>query len=461
VVGEKYLLVRPLGEGGMGLVFEAAHLRLRRNVAIKFLRPDALTMPDALARFEREARATAGMRSPHVVHVLDVDSDQFGRPYIVMELLRGHDLETELRSRGPLPIAQAVDFVLQACAAVRDAHEAGVVHRDLKPSNLFLSYENGAQVIKVLDFGISKIACESEPWVTSTAVTVGTPLYMSPEQVRSSRDVDARADIWSLGVILYELIAGSPPFQGTTTAAVAAIVADAVPSLRDQRPETPEALERVVMTALAKSPDDRFPTAEALGAALIPFSSGEEQLGPRSLRPSAHAFRIASYAIARAPVTPHAGTATELLRLPTSRGDSPPAGQRPASTAWTFAGALVLGMGAATVMSLFNPPIASIQPRAEHAQVVPAPARPRLELASGRADAGRCDGAGEASCVEPSTVELGTMTVVASHAHAIAAQRSAKSAGPATWTAAPGAAPRRRTTSPEATHAPREAPLYL
>jgi serine/threonine-protein kinase len=317
VVGGRYRLTGALGEGGMGLVFAAEHLRLRKSVAIKFLRADVALMPDAVERFEREAHACCLLRGPHVVHVLDVDTDACGRPYIVMELLRGHDLEAELRSRGPLPVHEAVDWILQACAAAGEAHAAGIVHRDLKPSNLFLAEEAGTRVLKVLDFGISKLV-RDEPPVTSAAVTVGTPLYMSPEQVRSSRDVDGRSDVWALGVILYELVAGAPPFLGTTTAAIAAIVADATPSLRRVRPDVPEDLELVVATALAKSPTDRFPTAEAFGAALAPFASADGIAGPFSLRPSQHAFEIACSTMKRTPSGPRASEASELLHLPSA-----------------------------------------------------------------------------------------------------------------------------------------------
>src|SRR5579883_3298991 len=250
VIGGKYRLGRLRGEGGMGVVFEATHVRLGHAVAIKFLLPDVLALPDAVARFEREARTSGRIHGPHVVHVIDVDSDELGRPYMVMELLRGRDLEAELKSRGALPVAEAVDWVLQTCAAVADAHAAGIVHRDLKPSNLFLAEEAGGRVVKVLDFGISKVVCDTEPTPSSAAFSVGTPLYMSPEQVRSSKDVDRRTDVWSLGVILYELIAGAPPFLGTTTAAIAAIVADATPRLSHVRPDVPPELERVIMTAL-------------------------------------------------------------------------------------------------------------------------------------------------------------------------------------------------------------------
>jgi serine/threonine protein kinase len=359
VVCGKYRLLRPLGEGGMGLVFEAEHLRLRQGVAIKFLRQEVLALPDALERFEREARASARIRGPHVVQVLDVDTDERGRPYMVMELLRGRDLEAELRIRGPFPVERAVDLVLQACVAVGQAHAAGIIHRDLKPSNLFLTDEAGKRVLKVLDFGISKITPDADAppaSATSTCVTVGTPLYMSPEQMRSSRDVDGRTDIWSLGVILYELVAGSPPFLGTTTAAIAAIVADAMPSLRRVRPDVPEALERVVVTALAKSPDDRLPTAEALGAALMPFASADGVAGPFSLRPSQRDFALAVSAMARTPPTQPVSDARELLDLPTSRSPGSRRAHRTAHPSWealrTFAGTLVIGMGLASAMTI-------------------------------------------------------------------------------------------------------------
>ena len=381
----------------MGLVFEAEHLRLRQSVAIKFLRHEVLSLPDAVERFEREARASARIRGPHVVQVLDVDTDDRGRPYMVMELLRGRDLEAELRVRGPFPIATAVDLVLQACVAVGQAHAAGIVHRDLKPSNLFLTEEPGKRVLKVLDFGISKIAPDAEAppaSATSTCVTVGTPLYMSPEQMRSSRDVDGRSDIWSLGVILYELVAGTPPFLGTTTAAIAAIVADAMPSLRRVRPDVPEALERVLLTALAKVPADRLPTAEALGAALLPFASADGVAGPFSLRPSQRDFALAVSAMARTPASQRISDATELLDLPTSRrlpGAHVPATlRRPAAyssreamrTLATFAGTFVIGMGLASAMTLVlsrPPPPASTA----------SPSPSAFASASGRSAAGR------------------------------------------------------------------------
>src|SRR5581483_7464765 len=217
---------------------------------------------------EREARAAARLESPHVCRVLDIDVSDDGRPYIVMEYLEGRDLEQLIRYRAPIPWPESVCYIIEACAAVSVAHKAGIIHRDLKPANLFLADEGQRKIIKILDFGISKVSEATEVSSTSTQTMLGTPLYMSPEQVRSARDVDGRADIWSLGVILYELVSGQPPFLGTTTAAIAAIVADATPRPREVRPEVPEGLERAILTALAKCPQDRFPSAEALAAAL-------------------------------------------------------------------------------------------------------------------------------------------------------------------------------------------------
>ena len=257
----------------MGVVYEAHHLRLRRRVALKMLLPHMMaTSSDTVARFEREARAAGQLRDRHVTKVLDVDTTGEGLPYLVMEYLEGHDLEAELNARGPLPIGEAVGYILQVCSAMAEAHDAGIVHRDLKPSNLFLCPDRDGWIVKVLDFGISKMSDEGEARLTNTQASVGTPLYMSPEQVRSARNVDARTDIWALGVILYELLAGRTPFEGSTTAAAASIVADPTPPLREFRDDVPEDLEEAIYRALAKDPKGRYQTVTALAQALHPFS---------------------------------------------------------------------------------------------------------------------------------------------------------------------------------------------
>jgi len=273
-VSGKYVVANRIGGGGMGAVFEAVHLRLRRPVALKFLHPTSSRRAESYHRFEREARAMGQLRSPHAVRILDVDITPNGLPYMVMDLLEGTDLEYQLQRRAErFPIAEAVDYVSQACAAMAEAHALGIVHRDLKPSNLFLCRDGRGNVtLKVLDFGISKWMAD-EGRVTTTHVSMGTPLYMSPEQVRSAKHVDGRTDIWSLGVILYELLAGQPPFVGTPTAVIAGVVADAVPSLCERRPEVPKELEAAILRALAKDPEDRYPDVRAMAEALAPFAS--------------------------------------------------------------------------------------------------------------------------------------------------------------------------------------------
>ena len=272
VIAGKYHVVRMLGEGGMGVVYEAVHKRLRQRVAIKMILPRLLKATDFVARFEREARAASQIRGPNVARVIDVDVLPNGVPYMVMEYLEGNDLSAELRNRGRLPIAEAVGFVLDACTAMHEAHSMGIIHRDLKPSNLFVCGEGGRRIVKVLDFGISKMTMDSDPNVTATQTTIGTPLYMSPEQVRSAKHVDGRSDIWSLGVILYELIAGRPPFEGGPTAVAAAIVADVPTPLATLRTEVPVALDAAVMKALTKDMKGRHTTIREFADALRPFA---------------------------------------------------------------------------------------------------------------------------------------------------------------------------------------------
>ncbi|MEO7330492.1 MAG: protein kinase [Minicystis sp.] len=277
ILAGKYEIVRALGSGGMGLVFEARHLRLNQGVAIKLLRPEVRAIAEVTVRFEREGRACARLQSPHVARVLDVDVLPDGSPFMVMELLRGRELGNELTVRGPLPIREAVGYVLQACTGMEEAHRAGIVHRDLKPSNLFITELDGRRVVKVLDFGISKLAEDVQSSVTTTASAFGTPLYMSPEQVRSVKHVDARTDLWSLGVVLYELLVGEPPFiHDSATAILAAIIADKPKPVRERRPELPAGLAAVVMKALEKNPAARFGSARELAAALAPFGPSKD-----------------------------------------------------------------------------------------------------------------------------------------------------------------------------------------
>ncbi len=273
LLGGKYRIVRQLGQGGMGAVFEAQHAKLGHRVAIKMLHPRLLEQPEVLSRFEREARAASSIRGRHVGSVIDVDVTPKGAPYIVMEYFEGNDLAMEIGLRGRLPIHEAVDYVLQACWAMTSAHALGIIHRDLKPSNLFLAREGSARVLKVLDFGISKVTSDADALVTSTTMSIGTPVYMSPEQIRSAKHVDARTDVWALGVILYELVAGCPPFTGSTTAVSVAICMEEPTEVSILRSEVAPPLARAIMRALSKGMAERFQDVGSFAEAIAPYAS--------------------------------------------------------------------------------------------------------------------------------------------------------------------------------------------
>jgi len=284
VIARKYRIDSVVGTGGMGVVLSATHLELGQKVAIKVLTiPDDDTRKDeARERFLREGRATAALVSDHVVRVYDVGTLDNGAPFMVMELLRGRDLAMTLQHNGALPIEHAADYVRQAADAIACAHDQGIVHRDLKPSNLFLTQRSdGTPLVKVLDFGISKTT-QSELNRATGNLTVarsvlGTPFYMSPEQIRDAKQVDFRTDIWSLGLILHELLSGSPAFEGTTLPGVcAAIAADPPAALRLKRPEIPVELEAIVLKCLEKDPAKRFQDTRDLAAKLVRYCGRAE-----------------------------------------------------------------------------------------------------------------------------------------------------------------------------------------
>jgi serine/threonine protein kinase len=274
VIAGKYRVEKILGSGGMGVVVAARHVQLDDKVALKFLRPVAVEKPEAAIRFLREARAAVKIKSEHVARVTDVGTMENGAPYMVMEYLEGSDLAGWLKERGSLPVEQAVGFLLQACEALAEAHALGIVHRDLKPANLFLTKRPaGAAIVKVLDFGISKsVLPTADADLTNTAAFLGSPLYMSPEQMQSSKSVDARSDIWALGIVLYELVTGTTPFQRDTfTEVVTAVLQHEPAPFRPTSPEIPLAFEAVVGRCIAKDPAARFPNVAELAAALTPF----------------------------------------------------------------------------------------------------------------------------------------------------------------------------------------------
>jgi len=310
VIQGKYRVEQLVGSGGMAWVFQATHLALQHRVALKILRVDlASDNTEALARFEREARAAAAVSGEATAHVMDVGALDDGSPFLVMELLEGRDLDSVVQARPHLPIPTAVNYVLQACEGVAETHAAGVVHRDIKPSNLFVTHTNDGSIrIKLLDFGISKITgALSDARVTVTQALVGSPVYMSPEQMRSSRDIDGRTDIWSLGVILYELLAdGTLPFEAHTLPAICAQVLDSPPPpLRKIRRDIPRALETVVLRCLQKDPDRRFQTVADLAEALARFGPADGPARARRVRRILEGSGLAQRPAGGAPARSH------------------------------------------------------------------------------------------------------------------------------------------------------------
>jgi len=265
----KYQIESLLGKGGMGLVYRARHLQLHELVAIKVLRADVQLDPEAVTRFKREAQAAVRLKSEHVARIHDVGVFDDGSPYMVMEFLAGADLGSLVDTNGPTDVPTAIDLILQACDALAEAHAAGIVHRDVKPSNLFVSTRpDGTHVLKILDFGISKSATGTDLSLTQTASVLGTPAYMSPEQMRSARRVDARTDIWSLGTVLYELVEGRRPFRAETFSEMCVMAAVDPYDALVLAPE----LDPVIERCLAKAPEHRYQTIAELAAALAPFA---------------------------------------------------------------------------------------------------------------------------------------------------------------------------------------------
>ncbi|HEX3771569.1 MAG TPA: protein kinase [Polyangiaceae bacterium] len=280
----KYRVDRVLGAGGMGIVVAARHEQLDQMVALKFVREEALDNEEAVQRFLREARAAVKLKSEHVARVLDVGKLDSGAPYMVMEYLEGNDLAKVLADHGPMDFSVATDFMLQACEAVAEAHAAGIVHRDLKPENLFLmTTVGGTQKVKVLDFGVSKAMDTTSAGamgnLTRTRAMLGSPLYMAPEQMRSSRDVDPRADVWAMGVVLFQLLTQRWPFEADTMPELCLrVVTEPPTSLTAFRPEAPPGLASVIARCVEKEPSHRYGNAAELATALEPFASPESRI---------------------------------------------------------------------------------------------------------------------------------------------------------------------------------------
>ena len=296
LLARRYRVERVLGRGGMGLVLVARDLELDRKVAVKLVIPELVHDTSLVARLKREARAAVRLTNEHSVRVHDVREDDSGVPFIVMEYLVGHDIAALLSARGALPIEEAVDWVLQAAEGVAEAHAHGIVHRDLKPGTLFLARQpGGTSVVKVLDFGLAKPAPGADATLTRSTAVMGSPNYMSPEQMRGLADVDARADVWALGACLYEMLVGKPPFDAPSVPDVIANVMHVEPTRADAlRPDVPHALAVVVARCLAKKRSERFPNVADLARALAPFTVDGQSAAERVERVLTTAARVPS-----------------------------------------------------------------------------------------------------------------------------------------------------------------------
>jgi eukaryotic-like serine/threonine-protein kinase len=383
IVAGMYRIEHVLGRGGMGLVVAAQHTTLCQRVAMKLLLPEAMSIDGASEWFLREARSAAAIQSEHVARLLDVGELENGTPYMVMEHLNGIHLAKHLRASGPLPVDEAVDYVLQACEAIAEAHMLGVIHRDLKPANLFLTARaDGSPLVKVLDFGLSKPIRPDAPngleaSLTATNTLIGSPHYMSPEQVRCLKTIDARTDIWSLGVILYELLTGQLPFDNGSVAAVVICIATEPPlPVEARRPDLPAGLARVIGRCLEKNTSRRVQSVSEFAQALAPFGSPRSQVsvervtrmlasspahGPEPLMPTA--------APLPAPARKSRGDATTAMASTLADEGKPPSreitrGPSRMPKRWTSLVALgaAAALVAATAAALTLVPLADAQP---------------------------------------------------------------------------------------------------
>lgn len=288
LISGKYRIVRLIGDGGMGAVYEARHEVLGSGVALKFLHEGLAKRPGLTERFLQEGQVSATIQSPHVVRVTDVDTAQDGSPYLVMELLGGQSLQAMLDHQGRLPLDQAIDFGLQILAGLEAAHAIGVVHRDLKPDNVFVTPSHGGPLLKLIDFGIAKLRAASEynKGLTRAGVVMGTPEYMAPEQLLSAHTTDHRADLYSLGVMLFEMLAGCRPADGDDAEIIVlAVQSGRVRHLRDVAPGLPDGLVTLIEHAMAPDRERRFESATEMRLALSVYAGTLSQAGRAAAQP--------------------------------------------------------------------------------------------------------------------------------------------------------------------------------
>ncbi len=447
---DKYRVDHVLGVGGMGAVIAATHVQLDQKVAMKFVHPEIAVHPEAVQRFIREARAAAQIRSEHVVRVSDVGALGDGSPYMVMEYLEGEDLEGAL-SRGVPQPEVVVDYLLQACTGLLEAHQHGIVHRDLKPANLFLTRKRDGRVtVKVLDFGISKVQKPGDSAVTQTSSLMGSPLYMSPEQMTRPKEVDARADIWAMGVIAYEALTGQRPFNGEALPEVCGqILALNPPQVSSLRPEVPAKLSAVVHKCLEKEPSLRFQDVTQLMDALEPFAPVSQNARQRlsslpseSVKPPVE--KLSDSQRTQQAWAETAGVGTQLAITP----------EKPKSKAPLF-----IGLGAAAVLGV----VALLALRSGASSDEPAtaalvPEAPTAAPKAPEAPAPTPEAAPTPPAPAPTTAAAAPSAATPAAAPVTAAGRPATQKKPATTTAAPAPVAAAPVEAPKPAAAPVEAP---
>jgi eukaryotic-like serine/threonine-protein kinase len=426
VVGGRYRVDEVIGAGAMGFVVSAWHLELDQPVALKVLNPDVFEREEALQRFRREVRAAARIRSEHVCRVNDVGTLDTGEPFMVMELLQGNNLEEELHRRRVLPVEEAIRYVLEAVEAVAEAHAAGIIHRDLKPANLFVTRRaDRTRLIKVLDFGISKSMADSQKSdmsLTKTGVIIGSPLYMSPEQMRSTKDADARSDVWSLGAILFQLVTGRPPYMGETIPELCSQLfsSDAPPvSTVSLVRGLPPALDAVIARSLARDPSRRYQSVADFGEALLDFAPPQSRVHVERARRVLTSDADAPASVYPARTQPGAPTIIEasVSNVAPGRTATIPRSRKVA--------AVLVVLGIAIVVALFAAQRAGADGASEGAAVAAPAAQPPAEPKSAPLPV---------TAEEPAPVALEIPSSVPTAATAAPSGPSVRPVGPATAT---------------------------
>jgi serine/threonine-protein kinase len=433
LVADRYRLGRLVARGGMGAVYEAQHTFLARRVAIKLLAGD-FRRPGALQRFEREAKAAGALESEHIAAVVDYGVVANGEPFLVMEYVEGEDLAHLLERARVLPAVRAVNLAIDVCRGLAVAHEKGIVHRDLKPSNVMVARRSdNTDLAKILDFGVAKLP--GEPTSTSPGALLGTASYMPPEQARDPKTVDARADLYSVGVMLYEMLTGERPHPGDTPSLVVyhLLHERAVP-LRERRPDLPEALAEVVEKAMAHDADARFTSATELLRALAPFA-GERRAAEDGRREAD---------VSRASLA-SAVTATSAEAAPFARGAPPePKPGRRVTGAGAAAAAVAAILVAWTAYAAWRPaPHGAAGPQAQEAPSASAAAPPPSAMIAAAPPAPEAPPAVTEAPAPP-----------ASSAQAISARPPPAPNAPNAPTAPPSAAASARPAAPAGSAAP-------